>query len=105
MKPDKELEKILQSRTIPPMRGTLTARIIGAADNMEQQGIPAFDAWRHVFREALILPRPAFALGLVLLLGLVLGYGGDLYFPAEAQDQVSDYLFMAEHVLDEGEWL
>lgn len=79
-KQDRELEQIMLRRAVPEMRSNLSERIIEAArQNAQQQEAHMpwskfdFAAWLGSFSRNFVLPRPAVALGLVLIAGVMLG--------------------------------
>lgn len=74
---DHELNKILKARAVPPMRSNLEHRIVQAAlsasKNRSVSGGNAISAIFTAILDALILPKPALSMVLVLVFGLMLG--------------------------------
>lgn len=93
---DKEFENILNSRNVPEAPGNLAYRIIEAAKQKpktQAAGSVSGPFW-DMFAEMFILPKPAVALALALLVGLTLGFGS--MNPAEVQLQDLSSLLQIE---------
>lgn len=106
MDPDNKLEEMMNARYTPEMRSNLAERIIEASRHHQAKGESGFVLWIYTFRDAFVLPKPAYVLTIIFLLGLMLGgASGFIEFgnSASAADY-SDFLMSAEEV-SEGDWL
>jgi hypothetical protein len=76
-----DLDHILQRRAVPEVPHGLAEQIIAAAARMEKAGPRrrrmVTDLWQG-FAEMFVLPQPAFALAIVLVIGLTLGLNGQV---------------------------
>ena len=72
---DKNLEALLQSRNTPIAPENLSQRIINAAQHIPQQKalLTNIKQWLNSFEDILIIPRPAMALPVCLILGIGIG--------------------------------
>lgn len=107
MDPDKKMEEIMNARYIPEMRSNLAERIIEASRHHQARGESGIMLWVNTFTDAFMLPRPAYVLTMIFVLGLLLGgvsgYG-NISAASEATTDYSDLLLSAEDV-SEGDWL
>ena len=104
MDPDKELEDIMKTRKIPDMRSNLAERIIEASQKHQGQGKGFFCAWLYAFGEELVIPKPAYVLAMLFVLGLLIGSLSAQSIVNDASYYATDMLFTAEEVF-EGDWL
>lgn len=104
MDPDTELEEIMNKRYIPEMRSNLAERIIEASLHHQAHGKTGLSLWLNTFSDALLLPKPAYVMAMIFVLGLLLG-GLSGFVDVQAVDSnVTDLVFTAEQVY-EGDWL
>lgn len=69
---DKELDNVLNQQHVPPAASNLSARIIDAAKVLEQVSI--IDKLKGKLYGIFLLPKPAYALAVFVLIGLII-YG------------------------------
>jgi hypothetical protein len=70
---DEKLEEMLKSRRFEPARPDLASRIIFKASGMPQnRPLSLWQGLRQLFTD--FLPKPAYVLASVLILGLVIGF-------------------------------
>lgn len=96
---DRELDQILMQRGVPDMRSNLEARIIEAAKKSQQKrdlymraeslGI---SAWVNDFMKEFIMPKPALAACLVLVLGIAMGVIIQDYSGTSEEDMIYVYV-------------
>jgi hypothetical protein len=93
---NRSIEEILRNRAKPPaMRAHLTARIIAAATGLPQKkALSIAQGISDVFKE-FAMPRPAFALLAVLVVGFIVGVTDNISDDA-ASFSPSDTLFSDE---------
>ncbi len=103
MDPEKQLQDLMQARGVPQMRSNLAERIIEAAEREKSKGRCAPQAWWIAFSEAFLLPKPAYVMALLLVLGIAMGLSFDLSTTVEGET-VSSFIYTAETVT-EGDWL
>lgn len=98
-----DFEDVLMRRMVPPARSNLAERIIAAAPVKPQTSYRGWKGWIEDIAELFVLPKPAYALATVLLIGVLAGWSA---MPSrdDTQDSISSYLYMNE-VLNMGEWL
>lgn len=99
---DNELNKILKVRAVPPMRSNLEHRIVQASlasdkDRDISKGNPLLAVFTAIL-DALILPKPALSMALVLVLGLVLGGYSAGVSEASTNIDVDAYFLAAETI-------
>lgn len=71
-----QFDNWLSSRKIPPPRSNLESRILAAAVPFEKTSI-----WKQIKREfenVFVLPRPAYAMAVLVILSVVAGFQIDL---------------------------
>ncbi len=96
------LDEILQKRAAPPKApGNLEARIIEASKNTRPQRSSVSTSWIMTLMDNLLLPKPAFAMALLLLCG---GYFGFTLEDAYVLDQDLSILYV-EDTMELGDWL
>lgn len=93
-----DLDRILCKRCAPQTPRGLAERIIAQAAMRRERGPKALV---NEMAMMFVVPRPAFALGFSILLGLLIGFeaGGMTSTVSESQD------FASFLVVDEGGWL
>lgn len=101
-----ELDALLAQRSAPPPpRSNLSERIIDAALQSKPKRRSGFIQWLDSLTDMFVIPRPAYALAVVLMLGVV----GGFYFQAPVQDVDDSYLdayfLYMDDVADGDEWL
>lgn len=91
-----DLERLLNKRAMPKAPGNLAHRIVEAA--AERKARKGMNLWEEVMA-MFVIPRPAYAFGLTILLGLFVGFGvgGDITTYTGDWDS-----FL---IIDEGGWL
>jgi hypothetical protein len=101
------LDDILRERYVPEMPTNLAYRIIEAAKPRGEEKGFTWAAFQRALTEIFVIPQPAFAMAVILLLGIVLG----AYFGTEqsltfqiAQDNFSSFI-TAENNFDYGDFL
>lgn len=105
MGPDKKMEEMLNTRFVPEMRSNLAERIIDASRHHQAQGESGFVLWIYTFRDAFVLPKPAYVLTMIFIIGLLLGgVSGFMDVSTASAADYSDLLLTAEDV-SEGDWL
>lgn len=99
---DNELDKILRARAVPPMRSNLEHRIVQASLSVDtNREISEGNAVLAIFTavlDALILPKPALSMALVLVFGLVLGGYSAGVSEASTNIDVDAYFLTAETI-------
>ncbi|PCI99973.1 MAG: hypothetical protein COB14_05335 [Alphaproteobacteria bacterium] len=99
---DNELNKILKARAVPPMRSNLEHRIVQASlASGKNQDISSGNGISAIFTavfDALILPKPALSMALVLVFGLVLGGYSAGVSEASTNIDVDAYFLTAETI-------
>lgn len=105
MGPDKKMEEMMNARYVPEMRSNLTERIIQASRHHQAQGESGFVLWLYTFRDAFVLPKPAYVLAMIFVIGLLLGgVSGFMDVSTASAADYTDLLMTAEDV-SEGDWL
>jgi hypothetical protein len=72
-----DLDVLLAKRYVPEMRSHLAERIIAAAQPRAVREILQGRSIFEVFQELFMIPRPAFALSAILLVGLSVGFSAN----------------------------
>ena len=67
------LDDILRERYVPEMPTNLAYRIIEAAKPRGEEKGFTWAAFQRAMAEIFVIPQPAFAMAVILLLGIVLG--------------------------------
>ena len=102
-----DFETLLRDRNIPDARSNLSERIIAASLQEEQENpLHGVGRWLRAFAEGFALPRPAFAMGCALVLGVGVGVYADRvsFLPSLTTDEISEALTVDE-VLSTGDFL
>lgn len=97
---DKNLDKILSNRDVPPVSSNLAARIIAAA--AVQRNVPFYQIIIQEVLSMIVLPRPAYALAVCLFFGLIIGL--QIQMGGETVETTSQDLFSFLEI-QEGDWL
>ncbi|PCK00600.1 MAG: hypothetical protein COA45_02150 [Zetaproteobacteria bacterium] len=105
---DRELNKILKARDVPPMRSNLEHRILQASlESVEKTDNSRINPVLAIFSailDSVILPKPALSMVFVLLFGLVLGA-----YPVDTLDVNAaidvDAYFLAVETIEYGDVL
>ncbi len=105
---DYELNEILKARDVPPMRSNLEHRIVQASLSVSKN--PAVSKGNSVLAiftailDAVILPKPALSMALVLVFGVMLGgYSSGV---SEASTNIdADAYFLAAETIGYGDIL
>lgn len=105
---DRELDKMLKARAVPPMRSNLEHRILQASfsgdKNRSVSGGNSIMAIFTAILDGLVLPKPALSMALVLVFGLVLG--GYSSGASEASTNIdADAYFLAAETIGYGDIL
>ena len=104
---EREFDQFLENRFVPQMPSNMAHRIIEASCSLEQDEVfTGVKRWMRGFLEGFIVPQPAFALGVFLLIGLTLGILGDgaSFLPGVGTDDLS-LAFEAGDYMDAGDLL
>jgi hypothetical protein len=99
-----DVDTILARRGVPEAPYGLTERIIAASLRLEvPRKITPVDLWQ-AFRDMFVIPQPAYALALALMVGLTMGITGQAqtFFDDTPADQVAASFALADDVLDNG---
>ena len=72
---DKEFGKILNTRRIAPSSPYFAERIIAAAQKIQQQHSISISSWLNSLFADFMMPRPEYALAVMLLIGIFIGFG------------------------------
>lgn len=99
MKDNMELEQILRERKIPTAATNLSARIIDAASLPNKKSF--LERLLQEVGTMIILPRPAYVLGIALAFGLMIGAQVDI----NVTDDLSAVDWFAFSDIEEGDWL
>ena len=99
---DSELNKILKVRAVPPMRSNLEHRIVQASlsaskNSSISKGNELSAIFTAVF-DALILPKPALSMALVLVFGVMLGGYSSAVSDASTNIDADAYFLAAETI-------
>jgi hypothetical protein len=101
------LDDILRERHVPDMPTNMAYRIIEAAKPRGSEKGFTWAAFQRAMAEIFVIPQPAFAMAVILILGIVLG----AYFGTEqsltfqiAQDNFSSFI-TAENNFEYGDFL
>jgi hypothetical protein len=99
--PEDPFDALLRSRAFEPARPDLAERIILTARSLPQQRRLTLHAWIQRLFAEFHVPRPAYALALVLMLGFVLGVSLQGMQVTEGYDPMSiqSFLYAEEEVL------
>ena len=76
MSPHDDYESMLVRRMVPTPRHDLAERILFAASRLEQRHAPNLAEWLNRLFAEFHLPKPAYALAMMLTLGIAIGFGG-----------------------------
>jgi len=87
MNDDTDFNKILEKQKIIAPSTNLSARIIAAANR--EENIPLWAIIMREFTTMFIIPRPAYAVALTLVFGLILGLQAEAEQFALSQDWLS----------------
>ena len=103
-----DVDKVLYRRAVPEAPYGLAERIIAASLRLEtarqENGrITLSDLWQ-AFRDMFVIPQPAYALALALMVGLTMGVTGQaqVLMVDEPADQVAQTFALADDVVDNG---
>jgi hypothetical protein len=103
-----DVDKILYRRAVPEAPYGLSERIIAASLRLEtvrqQNGkITLHDLW-DAFRDMFVIPQPAYALALAMMIGLTIGVTGQAqaFFDDTPADEVAASFALADDVIDNG---
>ena len=100
-----ELDSVLSRRKMPPPRSNLAARIIDASLQSKPKRrsglMKALDGLADMFT----LPRPAYALAVVLLLGVVGGFYYQIPTPESDDFYLDAYFLYMDDVVAGENWL
>lgn len=109
---DRELDKILKARAVPPMRSNLEHRILQASfsgdKNRSVSGGNSIMAIFTAILDGLVLPKPALSMALVLVFGFSVwfGVGGYSSGASEASTNIdADAYFLAAETIGYGDIL
>lgn len=103
---DKMFDELLEKRSVPAMRSNLEYRITQESLRVtpKVQQTNRLEDFIRAFSDALLIPKPAVVMGLVLVCGVFLGlYSGD--FEALGAADEFDVLFMVEDEMIYGDFL
>lgn len=99
-----DLEKILQKRAAAPEpRGDLAGRIILASLETRERPLGFLQKISGMFDQLFLVPQPAYACLMILVLGVMIGNTLNFEAPADTEDMAS-YLEVHD-TLNGGEWL
>lgn len=101
MSNDEHLNNMLNKMEIPSPASNLAARIIDAATFEPKKQRPLWDRIIQEVMAMVILPRPAYAMALILLFAIILGLEIDMLTTQTSEDLFS-FIDMTE---EEGGWL
>ena len=97
------LDNILQKRQVPPASSNLTERIIEASKQASPPKGYNPVSWLSALLDGLLIPKPAFAMVVFLILGLYLGFmSSDIAADTQEDDL---YMIYSTGEFDMGEWL
>ena len=99
----KNLEDIMNERYIPAPSSNLAERIIEASLMHQKQGRSGWDLFWRTFWDAFLLPKPAYVMAVIFVLGLFMGLYVDFVGAMDAETATS-FVFTADGVT-EGDWL
>jgi len=99
-----DLESVMQERYIPAPSSNLAERIIAASLMHQMQGRSGFDLWWRTFWAAFMLPKPAYVMAVIFVLGLFMGLYTDIASAGLSEPAAEDMVYTAEGVT-EGDWL
>ncbi len=101
-----EIDNILSRRALPEAPHDLAERIIARALRMpRKEKWSVTDLWTG-FADLFVLPKPAFALSVVLLAGFILGVTGQLQVSAAADTEMPIASFgIADQGIEDGDFL
>lgn len=103
---NKQMEDIMNMRYIPAPSSNLSERIIEASLLHKKKGRSGFDLWTRTFWDAFILPKPAYVLASIFVIGIVFGLYSEISpaFAFEADIEPAALVYTAEDI-SEGDWL
>lgn len=99
-----DLENVMQERYIPAPSSNLAERIIEASLMHQKQGRSGVDLWWRTFWDAFMLPKPAYVMAAIFVLGLFMGLYTDVASAGLDQHSAVELVYTAESVI-EGDWL
>lgn len=103
MNTDKDLDHLLSMRRAVDVPPGLAQRIV----NMAQPRKPKQDSWADIwadFQSMFMLPRPAYALALAAIFGLLIGFDTTTSQADPVYSNFTSFL-QADADIDEGNWL
>ena len=99
-----DLESVMQERYIPAPSSNLAERIIEASLMHQKQGRSGFDLWWRTFWDAFLLPKPAYVIAVIFVLGLFMGLYTEIASAGLDEPSAAEMVYTAEGVT-EGDWL
>lgn len=95
------LDEILQRRAAPPASSNLEARIIEASRRARSHWLNFYKQWLVDVMDNIVLPSPAVAVALILVLGFYFGFALENAYVMDQDLSV----FYVEDVLELKDWL
>lgn len=102
---DRDFDDMMTQRYIPAPSSNLAERIIEASLMHKRQGRSGIDLIWHSFWDAFMLPKPAFVMAVIFVLGLFMGGYTDFVNGMDSDSNALAALVFTAHDITEGDWL
>lgn len=100
-----DFEEVLNMRYIPAPSTNLAERIIDASLMHKKQGRKGVDLWMRSFWDAFLLPKPAYVMAAVFIVGITFGVYSEVANAFQVDESTLSALVYTAEDVAEGDWL